>query len=104
MENIRSTATSKGSLINEWEIHRNVTGEPSHGRVLGLGTGVKEKDVYGSSSSQTCSKNVKKIKKGKKRNGRGVSRKWNPLLINCSSKYLPWFKQYCKAWAYLMHQ
>ena len=48
MDNIRSTATSEGSMVNEWEIYRDITGEPSHGRVLGLDTGIKRKDVYGS--------------------------------------------------------
>ncbi|XP_039143956.1 uncharacterized protein LOC120281093 [Dioscorea cayenensis subsp. rotundata] len=67
MDNIRSTATSEGSIVNEWEIYRNVTGEPSHGRVLGLGTGIQGKDVYGSSSSQTCSKRCKEIQKMKEK-------------------------------------
>ncbi|KAH7662021.1 hypothetical protein IHE45_15G103000 [Dioscorea alata] len=67
MDNIRSTATSEGSIVNEWEIYRNVIGEPSHGCVIGLGTGIQGKDVYGSSSSQTCSKRCKETQKMKEK-------------------------------------
>ncbi|XP_039119896.1 GATA zinc finger domain-containing protein 13-like [Dioscorea cayenensis subsp. rotundata] len=80
MENIRSTATSEGSLINEWEIYRNVTGEPSHGRVLGLGTGVKGKDVYGSSSSQTCSKKCEENQKRKEEEWEGRFKKMESII------------------------
>ena len=33
-----------------------VTGPPTCGRVLGMGAGVKPRDVYGPSSSSQCSK------------------------------------------------
>ena len=33
-----------------------MTGGSSHGRVLGMGAGLKAKDVYGSSSSSSCTK------------------------------------------------
>ena len=67
MDDIRSTATSECPTVNEWEIYHDVTGEPSHGRVLGLGTGIKGKNVYGSGSSQTCSKRCKEIQKMKEK-------------------------------------
>ncbi|XP_039142594.1 phosphopantothenoylcysteine decarboxylase subunit VHS3-like [Dioscorea cayenensis subsp. rotundata] len=80
MENIRSTTTSEGSLINEWEIYRNVTGELSHGRVLGLGTGVKGKDVYGISSSQTYDKKCEENQKRKEEKWRGVFKKMESII------------------------
>ncbi|KAM0943979.1 putative transposase, Ptta/En/Spm, plant [Dioscorea sansibarensis] len=67
MDHIRSIATSEGSTVNEWEINLDVTGEPSCGCVHGLGTGIKGKDVYGSGSSQTCSKRCKEIQKMKEK-------------------------------------
>lgn len=51
MDNIKSTATSKGSVVNEWKIYCNVTEEPSHGHVLGLRISIKRKDIFDSSSS-----------------------------------------------------
>ena len=35
-------------------------GEPSHGHVLGMGMGLKARDMFGLSSSQDCSKHYKK--------------------------------------------
>ncbi|KAL0011401.1 hypothetical protein SO802_006509 [Lithocarpus litseifolius] len=38
-------------------IFREVVGEPRHGRILGMGIGIKAKDVYGlTSSGKGCSK------------------------------------------------
>ena len=93
MDNTRSTATSEGSMVNEWKKYCDVTREPSYGLVLGLCMGIKGKDVYGSGSSQ----------RGRKRNGRTASSAWNLLLINCNNKYLLWFKQYCKVLDYLIY-
>ncbi|XP_024178992.2 uncharacterized protein LOC112185008 [Rosa chinensis] len=39
---------------DDWEIYQKVIGGPSHGRVLGLGAGVKLKDY--NSPNQTCNK------------------------------------------------
>ncbi|XP_039129731.1 uncharacterized protein LOC120265819 isoform X2 [Dioscorea cayenensis subsp. rotundata] len=91
MENIRSTATSatsEGSLINEWEIYRNVTGEPSHGRVLGLGTCVKGKDVYGSSSSQTCSKKCEEKSKREEEEWEGCFKKMESTINELQQQVL----------------
>ena len=60
MGNIRST---EGWMVNEWEIHRDVTGEPNHGHVLWLDIDIQGKDIYDSGSSQTCSKRCKEIQK-----------------------------------------
>ena len=43
--------------VDDWDIYRKVVGEPSHGRILGLGAGVKCKDVY-PSPNQTCNKST----------------------------------------------
>ncbi|KAK0597485.1 hypothetical protein LWI29_025810 [Acer saccharum] len=43
-------AREEGSEVNVWDIYRETVGEPSHGCILGLGVGIKAKDVYGSSS------------------------------------------------------
>ncbi|TXG53726.1 hypothetical protein EZV62_018982 [Acer yangbiense] len=50
METKIKNAREEGCEVNEWDIYRETVGEPSHGRILGLGVGVKAKDVYGSSS------------------------------------------------------
>ena len=43
--------------MNEKQIYFEVTGPPTHGRVLGMGASIKPKDVYGiTSSSQGCRK------------------------------------------------
>ncbi|KAL6294036.1 hypothetical protein ACE6H2_002178 [Prunus campanulata] len=41
--------------VNDWDIYKEVIA-PSHGRVLGLGGGVKAKDVYYASTNQNCNK------------------------------------------------
>jgi hypothetical protein len=43
--------------VNDWEIYRKVVGEPSHGRILGLGAGIKCKNVY-PSPNQACTKSI----------------------------------------------
>ncbi|KAK2638260.1 hypothetical protein Ddye_026055 [Dipteronia dyeriana] len=50
METKITNAREEGSEVNDWDIYRETIGEPSHGRILGLGVGIKAKDVYGSSS------------------------------------------------------
>ncbi|KAK3184784.1 hypothetical protein Dsin_032070 [Dipteronia sinensis] len=52
METKITNAREEGSKVNEWDIYRETVGEPSHGRILGLGVGVKAKDVYGSSREE----------------------------------------------------
>ncbi|KAJ6806801.1 hypothetical protein M6B38_374455 [Iris pallida] len=49
----KSTAIEENLSVNDWDIYREVT-IPSHGRVLGLGGGLKGKDLY--SSGQSCNK------------------------------------------------
>jgi hypothetical protein len=43
--------------VDDWNIYRKVVGGPSHGRILGLGAGIKCKDVY-PSPNQTCNKST----------------------------------------------
>ena len=50
METKIINAREEGFEVNEWDIYRETVREPSHGRILGLGVGVKAKDVYGPSS------------------------------------------------------
>ena len=60
MDAIKAKAVSEGTKTNDYQIFREVVGEPSHGRVLGMGIGIKVKDVYGlTSSSKGCSKHCK---------------------------------------------
>ena len=57
MDAIKAKAVSEGTKTNDYQIFREVVGEPSHGRVLGMGIGIKAKDVYGlTSSGKGCSK------------------------------------------------
>ena len=57
METKKLEAESKGEVVNEKQIYFEVTGPPTHGRVLGMGASIKPKDVYGiTSSSQGCRK------------------------------------------------
>ncbi|KAK9989296.1 hypothetical protein SO802_029535 [Lithocarpus litseifolius] len=57
MDAIKAKAVSEGSKTNDYQIFHEVVGEPSHGRALGMGIGIKAKDVYGlTSSSKGCSK------------------------------------------------
>ena len=60
MDAIKAKAVSEGTKTNDYQIFREVVGEPSHGRVLGMGIGIKAKDVYGlTSSGKGCSKHCK---------------------------------------------
>ena len=57
MDAIKAKAVSEGTKTNDYQIFREVVGEPSHGRVLGMGIGIKAKDVYGLTlSGKGCSK------------------------------------------------
>ena len=57
MDAIKAKAISEGTKTNDYQIFREVVGEPSHGCILGMGIGIKAKDVYGlTSSSKGCSK------------------------------------------------
>ena len=51
MDAIKAKVVSKGSKTNDYQIFREVVGEPSHGHILGMGIGIKAKDVYGLTSS-----------------------------------------------------
>ncbi|CAN1236934.1 hypothetical protein LINGRAPRIM_LOCUS1784 [Linum grandiflorum] len=46
----------EGVIPNDWDIYHDVIGKPKHGRVLGMGVGVKVTDVFGYSSASGCSK------------------------------------------------
>ena len=52
----KSEVASQGEIVNDSQIFFEVTGPPTCGLVLGMGAGVKPKDVYGPSSSSQCSK------------------------------------------------
>ena len=57
MDAIKAKAISEATKTNDYQIFREVVGEPSHGCILGMGIGIKAKDVYGlTSSSKGCSK------------------------------------------------
>ena len=46
MDAINAKAVSEGTKTNDYQIFREMVREPSHGRVLGIGIGIKAKDVY----------------------------------------------------------
>nr|POE94097.1 hypothetical protein CFP56_47501 [Quercus suber] len=57
MDAIKAKAISEGTKTNDYQIFCKVVGEPSHDRILGMGIGIKAKDVYGlTSSGKGCSK------------------------------------------------
>ena len=51
MDAIKAKAVSEGTATNDYQIFHEVVGEPSHGRIPGMGIGIKAKDVYGLASS-----------------------------------------------------
>ncbi|XP_075664906.1 uncharacterized protein LOC142634496 [Castanea sativa] len=60
MDAIKAKAVSKGTKTNDYQIFREVVGEPSHGCVFVMGIGIKAKDVYGlTSSGKGCSKHYR---------------------------------------------
>nr|POE57681.1 hypothetical protein CFP56_38463 [Quercus suber] len=57
MDAIKAKAVSEGIKTNDYQIFCEVVGEPSHGCILGMGIGIKAKDVYDlTSSGKGCSK------------------------------------------------
>ena len=56
MDARKSEVASQGEIVNDSQIFFEVTGPPTRGRVLGMGAGVRPRDVYGPSSSSQCSK------------------------------------------------
>ena len=56
MDARKSKVASQGEIVNDSQIFFEVTRPPTHGRVLGMGAGLKPRDVYGPSSSTQCSK------------------------------------------------
>ncbi|CAN1133416.1 hypothetical protein LINPERPRIM_LOCUS30630 [Linum perenne] len=50
------SSIDEGVTPNDWDIYYGVIGEPKHGRVLGMGAGVKVQDVFGYSTDNGCSK------------------------------------------------
>ena len=60
MDAIKAKAIFEGTKTNDYQIFREVVGEPSHGRILSMGIGIKAKDVYGlTSSGKGCSKHCR---------------------------------------------
>ncbi|KAL5779321.1 hypothetical protein ACOSQ2_010058 [Xanthoceras sorbifolium] len=47
LEAKKASAQDQGFEIDELNIYREVVGKASHGRVLGMGSGIKANDVYG---------------------------------------------------------
>nr|POE61730.1 hypothetical protein CFP56_54840 [Quercus suber] len=45
MDAINAKAVSEGTKTNDYQIFCKVVGEPSHDRILGMGIGIKAKDV-----------------------------------------------------------
>ena len=56
MDARKSKVASQGEIVNDSQIFFEVTRPPTRGRMLGMGAGLKPRDVYGSSSSTQCSK------------------------------------------------
>ena len=56
MDARKSKVASQGEIVNDSQIFFEVTRPPTRGRVLGMGAGLKPRDVYGPSSSTQCSK------------------------------------------------
>ena len=57
LDAIKAKAISESIKTNDYQIFREVVGEPSHGHILGMGIGIKAKDVYGLTlSGKGCSK------------------------------------------------
>ena len=50
MDAIKAKVVSEGTKTNDYQIFHEVIGEPSHGHILGMGIGMKAKDVYGLTS------------------------------------------------------
>ncbi|XP_075666058.1 uncharacterized protein LOC142635884 [Castanea sativa] len=67
MDAIMAKVVFEGTKTNDYQIFREVVGEPSHGRILGMGIGIKAKDVYGltsfsKDSSKSCREDFTKEK------------------------------------------
>ena len=56
MDARKSKVASQAEIVNDSQIFFEVTRPPTRGRVLGMGAGLKPRDVYGPSSSTQCSK------------------------------------------------
>ena len=56
MDAKKSEVASQGEIVNDSQIFFEVIGPITRGRLLGMGAGVKPRDVYGPSSSSQCSK------------------------------------------------
>ena len=56
----KAKAVSEGTKTNDYQNFHEVVGKPSHGHILGMGIGIKAKDVYSlTSSGKGCSKHCK---------------------------------------------
>ncbi|KAK2644987.1 hypothetical protein Ddye_020182 [Dipteronia dyeriana] len=58
MDSNKPLPETENARAREWEIYREVTGKPRHGRVLGLGAGQKPSDVFTSSIITNCGKRI----------------------------------------------
>ena len=102
MDAIKAKVVFEGTKTNDYHIFREVVGEPSHGRILGMGIGIKVKDVYGLTSSGEDVANVaKKILQKKKKIWRQVlERKWIPNLQKLWRSLRRSLHKSCSRWAY----
>ncbi|CAN1124805.1 hypothetical protein LINPERPRIM_LOCUS31296 [Linum perenne] len=55
----QAACIDEGVTPNDWDIYYDVIEQPKHGRVLGMGAGVKVSDVSGYSTDNGCSKRCK---------------------------------------------
>ena len=60
MDAIKAKVVFEGTKTNGYQIFCEVVGEPNHDRILGMGIGIKAKDVYGLTSfGKGCSKHCR---------------------------------------------
>jgi hypothetical protein len=69
MELLKVTILAEGGTLNDWEIHEQVVGVSKNGVVTGVGSSLKAKDVYGSSTlEEGCSKHCQVEREREKAN------------------------------------
>lgn len=56
MDGKKLEAASVGAIVNDSQIFFDVTGPHTHDHVLGMGVGIKLRDVFGPSSFSHCSR------------------------------------------------
>ncbi|KAK4849599.1 hypothetical protein QYF36_026455 [Acer negundo] len=58
----KASAQDQGFEIDGLNIYREVVGKASHGRVLGMGSGIKAKDVYGCCEGSSMKDELEQLK------------------------------------------